>query len=70
MRIALGSDHHGVRAISQLTEHLRETGHDPIVLGTQEGESWDYPDSAYLVGEAVRRGEADMGILVCGSASL
>ena len=67
MNIALGSDHHGVDAVRRLAEHLSRCGHEWRVLGPPGAEPSDYPDSAFLVGRAVQRGEADFGILVCGS---
>ncbi len=68
MRIALGSDHRGVEAVRALLPHLETQGHELRVLGACGETPCDYPDSAYLVGRAVSRGEVDRGILVCGSA--
>lgn len=67
MRIALGSDHRGSDIVISLVGLLREAGHEPIVLGACSGEPCDYPDNAWLVGCAVRDGDADRGILACGS---
>jgi ribose 5-phosphate isomerase B len=67
MKIALGSDHRGAEAVSELVEHLKGAGHEPVILGLCTGEPCDYPDNAYLVGRAVSGGQADLGILVCGS---
>lgn len=67
MRIALGSDHHGVRTVRTLIEHLRQLGHDAEVFGRGDGESCDYPVSAALVAHEVAEGRADAGVLVCGS---
>lgn len=68
MRIALGSDHRGAELIRGLVAHLEAAGHEPMPLGENSGEPCDYPDGAYLVGRAVADGEADCGILACGSA--
>lgn len=67
MKIALGSDHRGLEAAHALQKHLREAGHEVNVLGQCDGESCDYPDQAYLVGQSVGNGETERGILICGS---
>jgi ribose 5-phosphate isomerase B len=67
MKIALGSDHRGDTAIGQLATVLRATGHEIMTVGPCDGTSRDYPDEAYLVGRAVSSGQADRGILICGS---
>jgi ribose 5-phosphate isomerase B len=67
MRIAIGCDHRGVDAVRSLQPHLRSKGHQVLVLGECSGTSCDYPDSAWLVGQALVGGAADVGILICGS---
>jgi ribose 5-phosphate isomerase B len=67
MRIVLGADHRGIELTRAIEAHLRDSGHDVRMLGQCTGNSCDYPDSAWLVGRAVGTGEADRGILVCGS---
>ncbi len=67
MKIALGADHRGVEAVGSLDAHLQTTGHETTVLGDCNGESQDYPDSAYLVGRAVADGTVQRGILVCSN---
>jgi len=67
MRIALGADHAGFELKDHLARILTEAGHEPQDHGTRSGESVDYPDFAAAVARAVRRGEADLGILVCGT---
>ena len=67
MKLALSADHRGVGATRQLADRLRSEGHSVVVLGAMSGETCDYPDPAYAVGYAVARGEADRGILLCGS---
>jgi ribose 5-phosphate isomerase B len=67
VKIALGSDHRGTDMIRSLAEHLRHAGHEPTVLGDSSGQPCDYPDIAYLVARAVVDGEAEFGILACGS---
>lgn len=71
MRIALGSDHHGTEAVRALVQHLRGRGHETSVLGPcppgDPATSCDYPDAAYAVAHAVADGDADRGVLICGS---
>jgi RpiB/LacA/LacB family sugar-phosphate isomerase len=67
MKVALGSDHRGDAANLALLEHLREAGHDVTVHGNCDGTRCDYPDNAWLVGQAVARGEAERGILICSN---
>lgn len=67
MRIAIGGDHHGVEFKHLLSERLRQAGHEIDDKGTHGKDAVDYPDYAAAVGSAVARGEADRGIIVCGS---
>lgn len=67
-RVAVGADHAGYRYKELLADQLRALGHEVIDLGTDGPQSVDYPDYARAVAEAVARGEADRGLLVCGSA--
>ncbi len=69
MKLALGSDHRGDSALARLVPKLRKAGHDLIIVGPCNGESRDYPDEAYLVGKAVASGQAELGILICGSGN-
>jgi RpiB/LacA/LacB family sugar-phosphate isomerase len=67
MRIAIGADHAGLDLKRALIEALDHDGHEVIDLGTNGSEPVDYPDYARAVAQAVLRGEAQRGILVCGS---
>lgn len=67
MKIALGADHRGTQAIKMLADRLRSAGHEVAPMGAMTGEPCDYPESAFLVGNAVARGDADRGILICGT---
>jgi ribose 5-phosphate isomerase B len=67
MRVAIGSDHAGFEMKRQLAEELRRQGHEVADLGTASPEPADYPDFAEAVGNAVRDGRAERGILICGS---
>lgn len=68
MRIAIGSDHRGFEAKRRLVNVLTELGHAVADQGTLDADSVDYPDYAYAVGKLVSKGEADRGILVCGTS--
>jgi len=67
MRIAMGADHGGVDLKDSLSQRLRDAGHEVADLGTHGTESVDYPDFGRAVAEAVASGDADRGILVCGT---
>ena len=65
--IAAGCDHGGFSLKTLLIEHLTESGHDVLDLGTYTNERVDYPDFAETVAKSVASGEATFGLLVCGS---
>lgn len=67
MRIAVGSDHAGLHLKNVLARHLREAGHEVQDVGTYDEQSTDYPDWATRVTQRVLDGEADRGLLVCGT---
>ena len=67
MRIAIGSDDIGFPVKSSLTSALESEGHVVLDLGSFSADPVDYPDYARAVGQAVLRGFADAGILLCGS---
>jgi len=68
MRIAIGADHRGADALRAIVPVLEARGHQVAVMGRCDAGPCDYPDHAYLVGQAVRQDEAERGILICGSA--
>lgn len=67
MRIAMSADHAGFEMKDQLADWLRADGHEVIDLGTNTGESVDYPRYGALLAEALEDGRAERGIVVCGS---
>jgi ribose 5-phosphate isomerase B len=68
MRIAIGADHGGYPLNERVIAELRQLGHELADFGTHDGSiPDDYPDYAKLVGEAVQKGAAEIGILICGS---
>jgi len=69
MRLALSSDHAGFELKRDLAASLGQKGHMVLDLGTHSLAPVDYPDAAESVAEALRKGEADRGIIVCGSGA-
>jgi ribose 5-phosphate isomerase B len=68
MKVAVAFDHRGVKLRDRVLEEVRNLGHEAVDLGTDRPEPRvDYPDKAREVGEAIRGGEAERGVLVCGS---
>ncbi|MBI3733330.1 MAG: ribose 5-phosphate isomerase B [Chloroflexi bacterium] len=67
MKIAIGSDHAGFALKQQVREALKEQGYEMLDVGAHDATPSDYPDFAKAVGEAVQRGSAERGILICGS---
>jgi ribose 5-phosphate isomerase B len=68
MRIAIGGDHAGFHAKGELAAYLKELGHEVRDMGAHEYDSDDdYPDFTLAVAKAVASGEAERGVMVCGS---
>jgi ribose 5-phosphate isomerase B len=67
MKIAVACDHGGFPLKQTILDGVRGAGHEPIDLGTDSTQSVDYPDYAEKVGRALQEGEAERGILICGS---
>src|SRR4051812_46286947 len=68
MKVAVAFDHRGVKHRQRVLDELAELGHDVVDLGTDDPSvRVDYPDKAREIGEAVRAGGAERGVLVCGS---
>jgi ribose 5-phosphate isomerase B len=67
MRLAIGSDHAGLALKQKLLEHLANAGHQLHDVGTHSTDSTDYPNYAKAVAMQVADGEADLGVLVCGT---
>jgi ribose 5-phosphate isomerase B len=67
MKIIIGSDHVGASLKNSLAKHLIENGHDVNDIGVQPDQPIDYPDIAEQLAEAIRRGEYERGILICGT---
>lgn len=69
MKIAIGGDHAGFEMKDGLKGLIESLGHEVEDMGACSAEPSDYPDFARSVGEAVRDGRVERGILVCGSGA-
>ena len=67
MKVAVAADHGGFPLKGPLVEMLNGTGHTVLDLGAFNDERTDYPDFARYVGEALQSGQAERGIVLCGS---
>lgn len=68
LKIAVGADHGGYPLNERVLAELRNAGYEIVDFGTHDGsQPDDYPDYARKVGEAVQRGDTNIGILICGS---
>jgi len=66
-RIAIACDHAGYDLKSVLKDDLAALGYEVVDLGTDGPDSVDYPDYGYAMASALRQGQVDRGVLVCGS---
>lgn len=66
-KIAVSSDHAGFQMKASVLDHLKKLGHEAIDLGPFNEERVDYPDFGYKLAEALRAGQAEQGIAICGS---
>lgn len=74
MKIAIGNDHAGFEDPPphfkpEIVRHLENLGHEVVDCGCHDGEAVDYPDYADKVAEAVITGEAELGLLLCGTGT-
>ncbi len=67
MRVAIGADHAGFELKQFLAHRLTADGYDVVDLGTHGPESVDYPEYGAAVAGKVVAGDADLGVLVCGT---
>ncbi|HSL92219.1 MAG TPA: ribose 5-phosphate isomerase B [Candidatus Limnocylindrales bacterium] len=67
LTVAVASDHAGLEMRGRLREALAEWGYAVLDLGTETAEAVDYPDYAEAVAVRVSGGQADLGVLVCGT---
>jgi len=67
MKVVVGFDHAGFPLKQTVLDAVRNAGHEPIDVGTNSDEPVDFPEYAEKVGRAIQNGEAERGILCCGS---
>lgn len=67
MKIAFGCDHRGIDLKRFLLDHIAQLGHSSHDFGAFNTDAMDYPDVARPVGEAVARGDFDVGVLICNT---
>ena len=68
MRVAVAFDHRGVKLRERVLEELAALGHEAVDLGTDtDAVRIDYPDKARELGDAILGGDAERGVLICGS---
>ena len=69
MRVAIGADHAGFELKEDIRAQLEEEGFDVVDVGTSSVAPVDYPDFSAAVARAVARGDAERGVVVCGSGA-
>jgi ribose 5-phosphate isomerase B len=67
MKIVIGSDHAGFELKEQVRDYVAKLGHEVKDVGAYDDKPSDYPDFAEKVGKVLMAGEAERGILICGS---
>lgn len=67
MKVAVATDHAGFPLKDLLIEVISAAGHTPIDYGTHSIEPVDYPEYVEMVGRALQQGDAERGIILCGS---
>ncbi len=67
MKLSIGADHAGYYLKEQIKKYLKLKNYDFKDYGTFKIESTDYPEYAYKVGQSIVNGEANLGILICGT---
>ena len=69
MKIAIGTDHAGVELKDVLIQLITGLSYEVLDKGPFSNESVDYPDYGHAVASAVDQGEADLGVVICGSGN-
>ena len=67
MKLVIGSDHGGYTMKKEIIEHFQKRGIEIVDVGTDSPESCDYPVYAKKLTDILTAGEADLGILICGT---
>ena len=67
MKIVIGCDHGGFPLKDVVLEAIKKMGHEVIDVGTYNADAVDFPDFVKKAGEKIQRGEAERGVVICGS---
>ena len=67
MKLAIGNDHAALEMKNEIMEHLKGRGVEVVNVGTDTPERFDYPIAGYRAAKLVASGEADGGVLICGT---
>src|SRR5207344_1681904 len=67
MRIVVGADHAGYELKQYFVDYLRRQGHEVVDAGTHSTDPVDYPDFAEALSKVILAGQAERGVLICGS---
>ena len=67
VRIVIGADHRGAQAAELVRDTLNQMGHSAKIMGGCDDQPCDYPEKAYTVGQEITSGQADRGVLICGT---
>lgn len=67
MKVVIGSDHAGIEHKKRISELVDSLGHDVIDIGTDSDSSVDYPDYGEKGAMEILCGNAELGILICGT---
>ncbi|WP_010246365.1 ribose 5-phosphate isomerase B [Acetivibrio cellulolyticus] len=67
MKIAIGNDHAGYKLKGDIVKFLQSNNYEVVDFGTCDSQSVDYPDYGLKVAEAVKSGECEKGIIICGT---
>ena len=69
MKIAIGGDHAGFPYKDPIIRMLKKMGHETLDFGTNSSDSVDYADYIHPLSESISKGEAALGIMICGSGN-
>jgi ribose 5-phosphate isomerase B len=67
MRVVIGADHRGVETARELVEKLAREGYETRLAHSCDGQAVDYPERAWDACHMIKNGEAELGVLVCGT---
>ena len=67
IKIAIGNDHTAIQLKNIIKTHLVQRGYEVVDAGTSSSDSFDYPLAGYKVAKMVANGQADCGVLICGT---